>query len=140
MGTEMTLQEEALLNFLLDIDCLDQLSPYLSGFNVFDVLKIARTEIRHSNVLAWLLDPNESHGLHDFFMRALFTSLVKKGVVENEPAIRLLTMDRSDFSIFREWKNIDILAVSETQKTVVCIENKIDSLDSNNQLDKYVII
>lgn len=54
--------EEALQDFLLDIDCLDELLPWTKRFNLFDVLKISRTEIRHSNILSWLLNPNENHG------------------------------------------------------------------------------
>ena len=49
--------EEALREFLADIECLDALSPWTERFNIFDILKISRTEIRHSNMLAWLLDP-----------------------------------------------------------------------------------
>lgn len=60
--------EKALQDFLLDIDCLDELIPWVAKFNIFDVLKISRTEIRHSNVLAWLLDANENHGLGDMFI------------------------------------------------------------------------
>ena len=61
--------EKALQDFLLNIDCLDELIPWTGKFNIFDVLKISRTEIRHSNVLAWLLDANENHGLGDMFIR-----------------------------------------------------------------------
>ena len=32
-------------------------------FNTFDVLRYAEYEIRHSNVLAWLLDPGQTHGI-----------------------------------------------------------------------------
>ena len=32
-------------------------------FNVFDVLDVARMEIRHSNVLGWLLDAAAEHGM-----------------------------------------------------------------------------
>lgn len=39
--------------------------------NIFEVLGITKTEIRHSNFLAWLLDPKEAHGLGDRFLRAL---------------------------------------------------------------------
>ena len=44
-------------------------------FNPFDVLRYADYEIRHSNVLAWLLQPSESHGLHDKFLRAFVQCL-----------------------------------------------------------------
>ena len=61
--------EKALQDFLLDIDCLDALLPWTGKFNLFDVLKISRTEIRHSNVLSWLLSANENHGLGDSYVR-----------------------------------------------------------------------
>ena len=32
------------------------------AFNPFNVLQVADLEIRHSNVLAWLLRPGETHG------------------------------------------------------------------------------
>lgn len=57
--------EQILQNFLLDIQCLDELLPWTNKFNLFDVLKISRLEIRHSNVLAWLLETNENHGFGD---------------------------------------------------------------------------
>ena len=38
---------------------------WTSKRNLFDILKISRTEIRHSNMLAWLLNPSENHDLGD---------------------------------------------------------------------------
>ena len=60
--------KEALLKFMQDAECLDALSKWTNDFNIFDVLKISRTEIRHSNLLSWLIDPNENHGLGDSFL------------------------------------------------------------------------
>ena len=37
------------------------LSDEISSFNPFKILKLESHEIRHSNVLAWLFNPNESH-------------------------------------------------------------------------------
>ncbi len=37
-------------------------------FNAFDVLRYAEYEIRHSNVMAWLLDPGETHGIGRRFL------------------------------------------------------------------------
>lgn len=39
---------EALQNFLLDIECLDELAPWTSKFNLFDVLKVSRAETCNS--------------------------------------------------------------------------------------------
>ena len=63
--------EEALRDFLLDIECLDELLPWTRRVNLFDILKISRSEIRHSNVLCWLLDPHENHGIGDAFLRGI---------------------------------------------------------------------
>ena len=129
--------EEALKNFLLDIDCLDQLDEWTGKFNLFDILKITRAEIRHSNLLAWLLTPYENHGLNDSilkgFVKFAITSLESK---KNELFDTLL-MDFASFSVLREWHNIDVLAISDKEKYIVCIENKIDTGEHDNQLDRY---
>ena len=65
MNSEKLTDEQALQNFLLDIDCLDELKQWAEKFNIFDVLKISRTEIRHSNMLAWLFDANETQSMGD---------------------------------------------------------------------------
>ncbi|OLO26789.1 hypothetical protein BTR23_22150 [Alkalihalophilus pseudofirmus] len=57
--------------FLLDIEILEQIETKLANFNVFETLNMYHTEIRHSNVLAWLMKPNENHGLGDLFIKKL---------------------------------------------------------------------
>ncbi len=128
--------EDALKNFLLDIDCLNPLSEWTSKFNIFDILKITRTEIRHSNVLAWLLSPNENHGLGDRIIRGFIQYLVSENHVSID-VFKTLLMDCSDFEILREWHNIDLLAISKENKFLICIENKIDSGEHDNQLKRY---
>ena len=139
----MTAQErEALNKFLLDIDCLSELSKWQDDFNIFEILKISRAEIRHSNVLAWLMNPKENHGLGDKVLRGIFQYLAKIPSNINE-SLELMTMDNYSFSVRREWKNIDILLFSEKAKCVICLENKIDSKenkgndDKDGQLKKY---
>lgn len=130
------MQEEALKNFLFDIACLEQLED-INSFNAFDVLKIARTEIRHSNVLAWLLCPKENHGFGEKILHSLNLFIVKAGFVNNNTAFKIFTMNYSDVIIYREWQNIDILIESKEEKYIICIENKVDSQDHDNQLNKY---
>ena len=124
-----------LTNLLLDIDRLNELES--RKFNVFDVLKISRTEIRHSNVLAWLMDPYETHGLGHTVLSMLNAHLVKYKIIPLNNAIKVLTMKYSDVVVYREWMNIDILIVSPGAKYVLCIENKIDTQDHSNQLNRY---
>lgn len=96
--------------------------------NVFEVLGITKTEIRHSNFLAWLLDPKEAHGLGDRFLRAF---AAKVGEKEKLPA------DTSDCIVRREWMHIDLLAICPTAKYLLCIENKVFSGEHGDQLKNY---
>lgn len=125
----------ALREFLLDIDCLKSLDECADRFNIFDVLGMARAEIRHSNVLSWLLDPNENHGLGDAVMRGFLNYIA--AVSDDEDASELLLLDCSNFTVRREWRNIDILAVSGDGQFVICIENKIGARERDDQLNRY---
>lgn len=101
--------------FLVDNDELEALNARLARFNLFRTLRIERAEIRHSNVLAWLLSPQETHGLGDSFVRRfLSTLLMENEVVEVSlrPA-EVELMPLSDIEVLREWQNIDILVHSE---------------------------
>jgi hypothetical protein len=133
MDNNFSLQE--LKRFLIDIDCLRELEQ--TSFNIFDVLKISRAEIRHSNVLAWLLDPNGNHGYSQGFLALLNSYLARDGFVSEKDVFKLLTMKYSDVVVLREWQNIDILIESKEEKYVLCIENKVDTQDHSGQLDRY---
>ena len=129
--------EDAIKNFLLDIECLDQLDEWTGKFNMFDILKITRAEIRHSNVLAWLLSPNENHGLNDSVIKGLFQFVVSSFSDNNNDIFDTLLMDFRSFNIMREMHHIDVLALSEKEKYILCIENKIDTKEHDNQLARY---
>lgn len=107
--------EEALKDFLLDIECLDQLDEWTGKFNMFDILKITRAEIRHSNLLAWLLTPNENHGLNDGIIKGFIQFAVTSFSGSNDIFDTLL-MDFRSFNILREWHHIDVLAISDKEK------------------------
>lgn len=93
--------------------------------NIFRILKISKAEIRHSNFLAWLLNPNESHNLRDTFLKHFLLDI----------SVDFDTLNFQDFEIRREWKNIDLIII--TSGFVVCIENKVDSQEHSNQLLRY---
>lgn len=113
----------------------------LSAFNIFNVLGIQHREIRHSNFLGWLFDPNESHQLGDVFLKALLQLMRDKTEEKrfNEAVfIELIHQDLSDTQVYRERvHNIDILVVNEKLGLVICIENKIYANFSAHQLEKY---
>ncbi len=135
MKNKKETNEEILQNFLLNIDCLNELNPWIDSFNIFDVLKISKTEIRHSNMIAWLFNPHENHGLNDSFIKNLVSRIVKNKNYGNANPLELMVEDFSSVQINREWENIDLLCVSNN--FVIVIENKIDSGEHDNQLEIY---
>ena len=54
-----------------------RLKAYYSKRSTLDILGVARSELAHSNMLAWLLDPNETHGLGLFPIRKFLQLLTK---------------------------------------------------------------
>ena len=54
---------------LLKDEDFDKLDLGLKNPNIFQILRITKNEIRHSNFLSWLLDPNQSHKLGDIFLK-----------------------------------------------------------------------
>lgn len=93
--------------------------------NIFRILKISKTEIRHSNFLAWLLDPNEGHNLRDIFL--------KRFLLDIEVDFDVAALQ--NIEIRREWKNIDLIL--KLENIVVCVENKVGSQEHSNQLARY---
>lgn len=137
MNDEKDENEVALQKFLLDINCLDELLPWTGKFNIFDVLKISKTELRHSNVLSWLLSANENHGLGDAFIKGILQRIVENDTEGKYDVFRVLLQDFYSFFVYREWNNIDILLVSDEEKTVIAIENKVGSGEHDDQLNRY---
>lgn len=125
---------DALERLHSDIGCLDEVNKLLAKVNLFDVLKITRTEIRHSNVLAWLLDACQNHGFGELFL-SRFLGFIDD--VELEP-----DMDYADFTVRTELTiedggRIDLLLESEKNNIVVAIENKTFTGEHDDQLTRY---
>lgn len=124
-----------------------QLHQKFHQFNPLKVLRVDQFEIRHSNVLAWLLDPNENHQLGNFFVKKLLSRLVTR--LENEDKTSEIDFftymygSFSDVEVFREVRtstnrSIDLVVVVPSQKLVLVIENKFHSFESLGQLDDYL--
>ena len=125
--------------FVYDNEKLELLESKVNDFNPFNVLKADSFEIRHSNFLAWILDSHQNHKLGEYVLKKFIKEICIKNIEEKDYNLRrLMTMDLSDVEIFREEKNIDLLIVSDKNKLVILVENKIKSSESKNQLKKYL--
>lgn len=130
---------KALERFVVENDELLALEERIGRFNIFDALGIARRELQHSNFLAWLLDPAESHGQGALFLKAILMDLLAQTPPEHRPLspVELDGAELRGVEIRREWRNIDILITCEEPKFVIAIENKIGSGEHGMQLSRY---
>ena len=130
---------EALERFVVDNDDLLALEARIGKFNIFDALGIAHAEIRHSNFLAFILDPAESHGQGQLLLKAFLMDLLKHAPAESRPLspIDLDGIDLRGIEVSREWKNIDLLIHCKEPQFAVVIENKVGSREHSNQLGRY---
>ena len=136
-------EKELIYNFIVNNEKLEKLEVNRKKFNPFVVLKISHHEIRHSNVLAWLLNPKENHNLGDKILKKVVSQIIIDSANEDSvpDGINLKDIQLSSFvdaKVFRESDNVDILVVSMKNKFVLLIENKIYSKESPEQLKEYM--
>ena len=106
-------------------------------FDALDFLRLSSDEEFHSNFLAWLLDPRESHGIRECF---LVNFLQETGA-----PLELQASDWTRAIVVREWANqvegqdgrLDILILNEPECALCAIENKIWSWEHSEQLTRY---
>jgi len=116
---------------------MQRIECYLSRFNPIRVMKMEGMEIRHSAILAWLLNPNETHGLGDHFLRAFISEALKGKRGKRPSALQVSQSDMRDADVRCEWKNIDIFVLSPKNHWAFIIENKVHSKQHEGQLEKY---
>ncbi|WP_418722363.1 PD-(D/E)XK nuclease family protein [Enorma sp.] len=109
--------------------------------NIFLAVGMENQEIRHSNFLAWLLDPSEPHGFGDAFVKAIVARIITVYGDDYPEAIdgiaSVVLDDLSGMTVAREMAHIDILAWDEKAEFVLCVENKVWAGLSDKQLDTY---
>src|SRR5437762_3578836 len=77
--------DQAFVQFFDDFDSFLALEERIAPFNLFEALGMQRAEVRHSQFLAYILDPNRPHGLNDEFLkRFLYKALT--AIESKDPA------------------------------------------------------
>ena len=118
---------------------LDRLDAFLSRFNPIRIMRMEGMEVRHSNILGWLLDPLETHGLGDRFLKAFLSEALKGESAKGRPtALDIVQADLRDIEVRREWQHIDLFLLSRRNNWAFIIENKFHSVQHNGQLAKYM--
>ena len=93
-------------------------------FNTFDVLQYANYEIRHSNVLAWLLRPGDTHGLGARFLEWFVGQVNERLVSANAESLPTIGFAASNVAVWRERDYVDITLFFRREKCLIAIENK----------------
>lgn len=132
-------ERKALEALVVNNPDLERLEALLGRFNIFEAVGLVRQEIRHSAFLAFLLDPQENHGLGDAFVKRLLQEAIMSAPETTVPVtpIELSLWDLEQMEVRREWQHIDIFLVDERNRLAVIIENKIDTGEHSDQLKRY---
>lgn len=130
--------EDSLLAFLAAIEENASKFPKPS-VNLLQAAKLGRQEIRHTNLLAFFLDPIQAHGLGDELLKQLLEEVGISAAPTGGAFSRLkrLLGGYADLQVRREMMNIDIVAWSDESKFVLAIEAKIDAVEGQGQLPRY---
>ena len=128
------------------------------NFNFFSFLSMERNEVKHSAIIAELLNPNGSHSQRTLFLKLFLKQLqatIQNSSSESSGRLRSFlerlkpTIDASNELtgfIVRTEKYVPELKeqekgfldiVIESDDAYIVIENKIDTVDAEGQLEKY---
>lgn len=107
------------------------------NYNLFSILRIEASELKHSALIANLLDPKGSHGCGDAFLRAFFEIALKGTAYPFESSTPPDSCTERDTGPIAgdTGGRIDILVKSSHYGLI--IENKIYAGDQDKQLTRY---
>ena len=127
------------LSRLLDDPGFGTIHSEMARFNLFEAVGAVRSELRHSNFLAYLLSPSRSHGLGSAVLEAVLRAILEMLPPHDRPVmtLELIVADINKAYVYRERDNIDLLIEIDTLKLVVVIENKVDAKAGDGQLNRY---
>ena len=142
LAGERVRQVEAMRDFAHD-PALSQLMELHrkdeAQLDLFRVLGIKDSELAHSNFLAWLLDPQQSHGLGTYFLKSLLLQTCGRASTLELPAIKPTLIHGIDWStteVRREWQYIDILVLNREARFVCAIETRYGQMKASEPTAK----
>ena len=94
-------------------------------FNTFDVLRYSGYEIRHSNVVAWLLRPAETHGIGSRFLK-WFVRHVNRRLSPELERLPRTSFEAGNVEVWRERDYVDITILLKKKKCLIAVENKTE--------------
>jgi hypothetical protein len=118
---------------------IERLGKILNRLNFFRAAGVTWSELRHSDFLAFLLSPGESHRLKDKFLK----SFLQQVAMEHPSAPNIPSSDElsswtlDDSAVGREKDHIDIRITNTRLGLAVIVENKTGTQEHGDQLKRY---
>ncbi|MCQ2005265.1 PD-(D/E)XK nuclease family protein [Rhizobium sp. NRK18] len=141
MASDTAEMESRLEKLLLEDDDFAELEKEFDQYCPFEALGMVRSEVRHGNYLAHLLNPSRPHGFNAAVLRAFLMCIAQECPFPRSDfslkALDVHVMDIDQADVRREWRNIDLLIVLRSSQIVIPIELKIDSSQGHDQLRRY---
>ncbi len=133
--------ESQLEQLLINDDDFLLLEKEFDQFCPFEALGMVRSEIRHGNFLAYILNPGRPHGFHTEVLRAFLLAAARSSASTSGSfglkPLDVHLMDIEQAEVRREWRNIDLLIVIRTERIIIPIELKVESSQGADQLRRY---
>lgn len=135
---------DGLEGLVINNPAFDEIDAAFDRFCPFEALGVTGHEIRHSNFLAYCLDPARPHGFGAECLKGVMRAVARAyrhwpSALDNR-AIAPLDFHLMDFDaarVEREWKSIDLLVELPGPKMVIAFELKIDAKEHGQQLRRY---
>ena len=99
----------------------------------FGIARISRKELQHSQMLRWLMDPKEGHGLSTTFV-ARMLALCSRGEAPRDLQVRSAVCEETHWTRAGVETRADIVVRGEGFTLV--IENKVDAGEQPRQCDR----
>lgn len=110
------------------------LAEFNPNLNVWEAVKLARSELKHCSFLRWLLDPRGSHYQGNLFLKR-FIERYSESALKEIPIDELISCkvksEDSDYAAGR----VDISITGRS--FIIVIEAKIDTGEGEEQLSRY---
>lgn len=107
------------------------------NFNFFSFLNMERDEVKHSAIIAELLNPNGSHSQGKLFLKLFLEQLESIIDVSNEHTFVVRPEVYVPKYVPKKQEKGFLDIVIESVDAYIVIENKIDTVDAEEQLEKY---
>lgn len=118
----------------------EYLQKYYNSEDIASIYGVSKYEIKHSNVLSWILNPKRDEAIDYLPIRNLLKLIQEKNSYYdffNELDLNITKIDK--VQIQREKYNIDILITLKinNEDYLIVLENKLEALVHDDQLNTY---